>query len=53
MDVTKSPRGRPPAPTRPKPVSWRPKTQEIRDKYIDMGGARWLGRLISTLLNKN
>lgn len=34
--------GRPPAPPRPKPVSWRPKTQEVRDKYLALGGAPWL-----------
>lgn len=26
---------------RPKPISIRPKSQAIRDKYIAMGGAKW------------
>lgn len=44
--------GRPPAPPRPKPVSWRPKTQEVRDKYIELGGARWLERKIEESTTK-
>lgn len=39
--------GRPKVPLRPKPVSWRPKTQAERDKYIALGGARWLARKLS------
>ena len=30
----------------PKPVSWRPKTEAIRQKYLDLGGARWLARMV-------
>ena len=37
--------GRPPV-ERPKPVSWRPKTQEQRDKYIALGGAKWLSEAV-------
>ena len=39
--------GRPPAPQRPAPVSWRPDTQAQRDKFIELGGARWLKRLLN------
>lgn len=35
-----------------KPVSWRPKTQAIRDQYIDLGGARWLDRIVGEALEK-
>ena len=45
--------GRPRAPLRPKPVSWRPKTQLQRDKYLELGGARWLTRIIDELVQKN
>jgi len=38
--------GRPKAPARPKPVSWRPETEAQRQKYLDLGGARWLKRMI-------
>lgn len=38
--------GRPKAPARPKPVSWRPKTQADRDKFLRLGGARWLNRVL-------
>ena len=41
--------GRPRAPDRPQPVSWRPKTQAQRDKYKELGGARWLTRIIDQL----
>jgi hypothetical protein len=34
--------GRPFAPPRPKPVSWRPDSQKQRDLYIALGGAKWL-----------
>lgn len=34
--------GRPPAPERPLPVSWRPDTQEQRDMWFTIGGAKWL-----------
>ena len=39
--------GRPPSPPRPAPVSWRPDTQEQRDKFLELGGARWLKRLLN------
>ena len=38
--------GRPKSPPRPPPVSWRPTTQAIRDKYLELGGARWLNRTV-------
>jgi hypothetical protein len=44
--------GRPVAPDRPKPVSWRPPTQAIKDKYSELGGARWLNRILQELLDK-
>lgn len=34
----------------PKPVSWRPKTQAMRDFYLELGGARWLKRVLSELM---
>jgi hypothetical protein len=43
---TKRPRGRPVAPERPKPLSWRPKTEQIRDQFFENGGSRWLNRLL-------
>ena len=39
--------GRPAAPPRPPPVSWRPDTQAQRDKFLELGGARWLKRLLN------
>lgn len=45
--------GRPPAPARPAPVSWRPDTQEQRDKWLELGGARWVKRMLNELLEKN
>ena len=39
--------GRPPAPARPKPISWRPDTQAQRDKWLELGGARWVKRMIN------
>lgn len=44
--------GRPPAPPRPAPVSWRPDTQAQRDKFIELGGARWLKRLLNEALQR-
>ena len=32
--------------THPKPVSWRPKTQSIRDLYLSKGGAKWLNKFL-------
>lgn len=44
--------GRPAAPERPKPVSWRPDTQAQRDKWLEIGGARWLKRTLDELIAK-
>ena len=44
-DIKRKP-GRPKSPPRPKPVSWRPMTQAERDKYLSLGGARWLRRVL-------
>jgi hypothetical protein len=38
--------GRPPAPKRPHPVTWRPATEEQVKKYRELGGAKWLRRMI-------
>lgn len=38
--------GRPAKPNKPKPVSWRPDSQDQRDFYIAMGGALWVKALI-------
>lgn len=38
--------GRPAAPERPKPVSWRPDTQAQRDKFLRLGGAAWIRQMI-------
>lgn len=38
--------GRPPAPTRPTPISWRPQTQAQAEKFRALGGAKWLRRMI-------
>ena len=45
--------GRPTAPPRPAPVSWRPDTQAQRDKWLELGGARWLKRMLNELMEKN
>jgi len=50
MTEQKRKAGRPPAPDRPKPISWRPDTQEQRDKWLELGGARWIKRLIDEAL---
>ena len=44
--------GRPAAPARPMPVSWRPDTQAQRDKWLELGGARWVKRLLNENLQK-
>lgn len=44
--------GRPLAPDRPKPVSWRPKTQLARELFFELGGSRWLSRVIEDKLKK-
>ena len=38
--------GRPPAPPRPTPISWRPQTQAQAEKFKQLGGAKWLRRMI-------
>ena len=38
--------GRPPAPARPTPVSWRPDTQAQRDAWLELGGPKWVRRLL-------
>jgi hypothetical protein len=35
---------------RPKPVSWRPKSKAARDKYLQLGGARWLNRILEGMV---
>lgn len=50
MKEEKRKAGRPPAPPRPKPISWRPDTQAQRDKWLELGGARWAKRLINEAL---
>lgn len=43
--------GRPPAPSRPRPMSWRPDTFAQVQKFKDLGGARWLKRTIDEAIN--
>ena len=38
--------GRPAAPPRPAPVSWRPDTQAQRDAWLELGGPKWVRRLL-------
>ena len=42
--------GRPKAPPRPKPISYRPKTEQERAKYLELGGSRWFRRKIEESL---
>jgi len=44
--------GRPKAPERPKPVGWRPETQAQRDKWLELGGAKWIKRIINEHLKQ-
>ena len=44
--------GRPKAPARPTPRSWRPDTQAQLDKYNELGGARWLKRILNEAIEK-
>lgn len=37
---------------RPVPVSWRAKSHEARQAYIDLGGARWLDKVIDAAIAK-
>ena len=43
--------GRPPAPPRPAPMSWRPDTFAQVQKFKLLGGARWLKRMIDQAPN--
>lgn len=36
----------------PKPISVRMKTQAMRDFYLEIGGARWLKRILAELMNQ-
>jgi len=38
--------GRPKAPTRPPAMSWRPTTTEQAQKFRQLGGAKWLRKMI-------
>lgn len=38
--------GRPPAPPRPTPISWRPQAAAQAEKFKNLGGAKWLRRMI-------
>jgi hypothetical protein len=44
--------GRPSAPERPKPISWRPTTQAIKDEFYETGGAKWLNRTLQEQIDK-
>lgn len=44
----KKAKGRPKV-DRPKRVQWRPKTQAARDKFLEIGGSRWLDRIMEGL----
>lgn len=43
--------GRPPAPVRPTPVSWRPDTQAQRDAWLELGGPKWVRRLLDEYIS--
>ena len=32
--------------TKPKPYSWRPKSQEVKDLFLRKGGATWLNQFL-------
>jgi len=49
-DAPNRPRGRPPAPPRPQTVGWRPDTQAQREKWFELGGAKWVKRLINAAI---
>jgi hypothetical protein len=34
---------------RPEVIKWRPKSPEARNKYLEMGGSRWLDRIMEGL----
>jgi hypothetical protein len=52
MNQIKRPRGRPPAPERPRPLSWRPKTDEIKEQFVKNGSSRWLNALLQEQLSE-
>jgi len=33
-----------------KPISWRPHSQAAKDKFYELGGARWLNRTLNEKL---
>jgi len=33
-------------------VHWRPRSKEVREKFLEIGGARWLNRVIEGLMGK-
>lgn len=43
--------GRPVAPQRPAPQSWRPETQAQADKWREIGGVRWLRRMLNEMIS--
>ena len=44
--------GRPKTTARPLPISWRPDTQAQRNMWLELGGARWVKRLINEAASK-
>jgi hypothetical protein len=52
QEKIKRPRGRPPAPERPRPLSWRPKSDEIKDQFVSNGASRWLNALLQQQLTE-
>lgn len=51
MNQIKRPRGRPPAPEKPRPLSWRPKTDAIKEQFVKNGSSRWLNELLQEQLS--
>lgn len=45
--------GRPKAPSRPTPRSWRPDTDAQLKKYTELGGSRWLKRLLNDAISQD
>lgn len=44
--------GRPPAPPRPSTMGWRPDSDEQKAYYMELGGSRWLKRILNELREK-
>jgi len=44
--------GRPKAPERPPTVGWRPETPEQRAMWFDLGGGKWVRRLLNEAIEK-